>query len=569
MMINKRLISLVPDSLKYIISSVVVQWLSLCVNVVLMYHIASLLTLGFDKNKFALVIVCVLIRAAAIFIVNRLSYQSSKEVKRIVREKIYSKLLKLGSGYDTKISTSEVVQLSVEGVEQLETYFGAYLPQFFYAMLAPLTLFLIVSFINFPTALVLLICVPLIPVTIAKIQRWAKKLLGKYWDQYTSLGDSFLENLQGLTTLKIYQADEYKNGTMNIEAEHFRQVTMKVLTMQLNSVTIMDFITYLGVALGVILSTTAYKHGSITITQCILIILLSADFFLPMRQLGSYFHVAMNGMAATDKIFALLDLEEQEEKNETIEEDKNIEIRNLSYAYTEDKKVLEEISMEIPDKGYIAIVGESGCGKSTLAKILIGTNPDYEGSITVGNKELCTINEQNLLENITYISGNSYLFKGTVKENLLVGDSKATEEEMWDVLDKVNLKDFLESEKGLNTMILEGSVNLSGGQRQRLALARALLHQSDIYIFDEATSNIDAESEESIMTQIHALAKKKTVILISHRLFNVTDADCIYVLEEGRLCEQGRHEDLLRKEGVYQKLWDTQQKLENYGKAVD
>ena len=569
MMINKRLISLVPDSLKYIISSVVVQWLSLCVNVVLMYHIASLLTLGFDKNKFALVIVCVLIRAAAIFIVNRLSYQSSKEVKRIVREKIYSKLLKLGSGYDTKISTSEVVQLSVEGVEQLETYFGAYLPQFFYAMLAPLTLFLIVSFINFPTALVLLICVPLIPVTIAKIQRWAKKLLGKYWDQYTSLGDSFLENLQGLTTLKIYQADEYKNGTMNIEAEHFRQVTMKVLTMQLNSVTIMDFITYLGVALGVILSTTAYKHGSITITQCILIILLSADFFLPMRQLGSYFHVAMNGMAATDKIFALLDLEEQEEKNETIEEDKNIEIRNLSYAYTEDKKVLEEISMEIPDKGYIAIVGESGCGKSTLAKILIGTNPDYEGSITVGNKELCTINEQNLLENITYISGNSYLFKGTVKENLLVGDSKATEEEMWDVLDKVNLKDFLESEKGLNTMILEGSVNLSGGQRQRLALARALLHQSDIYIFDEATSNIDAESEESIMTQIHALTKKKTVILISHRLFNVTDADCIYVLEEGRLCEQGRHEDLLRKEGVYQKLWDTQQKLENYGKAVD
>ena len=575
MMINRRLIGTVKESKKYIAGNVISQWISLVANIIMMAVIAKMLQNLYEGRVetgqmllTAMVAVgAVSVRFLCSVISSRMAYLSSKEVKKILRQMIYKKLLRLGSSYKEQANTSEVVQVAVEGVEQLETYFGAYLPQFFYAMLAPLTLFAFLSFVNFPSALVLLICVPLIPVTIIVIQRWAKKLLSKYWSQYTALGDTFLENLQGLTTTKIYQADEFKHKEMNEQSEHFRKITMKVLTMQLNSITVMDLIAYGGAALGVILVTTQFGAGKVDLSGCIMIILLAADFFLPMRLLGSFFHIAMNGMAASDKIFRLLDLPEPGEKIGVVPENCSVQCRNLRFSYEKDREILHGIDMDFPKGSFTAIVGESGCGKSTIAAILMGKNKNYIGEITVGEMSLSEIKEDSLMKNFTYISHQSYLFKGTVRENLLMAQPDAKEDALWRVLEKVKLADFLRSEKGLDTMLNEKASNLSGGQCQRLALARALLHDSPVYIFDEATSNIDIESENDIMTQIYELAKEKTVILISHRLANVTGADNIYVLDRGNIVETGNHKTLLAQRSVYAKLWNSQQELENYGKG--
>ena len=574
MMINKRLIGTVGESKKYIAGNVTCQWCSLAANIVMMTAITKMLaglfqgTAGIKEIQMTAIIaaVAVVVRFVCTKLTSYLGYLSSKAVKKTLREMIYKKLLKLGSSYKEKVQTSEVVQVAVEGVEQLETYFGAYLPQFFYAMLAPLTLFVVISFVNLPSAIVLLICVPMIPVTIVAIQRWAKKLLSKYWGQYTALGDTFLENLQGLTTLKIYQADQFKHEEMNEQSEKFRKITMKVLTMQLNSITIMDLIAYGGAALGVILSVTQYRAGHVTLDGCLLIILLSADFFIPMRMLGSFFHIAMNGMAASDKIFRLLDFPEDEVKTEVIENEFDIECADLSFAYEEGREILHKVNMRFPKGSFTSIVGESGCGKSTIAQILMGRNKGYEGSVTIGKKELADIAEASILGNITYISHQSYLFKGTVRDNLRMGRPDADDQELWEALKRVNLADFLREEQGLDTILQEKGSNFSGGQCQRLALARALLHDSEIYIFDEATSNIDVESENDIMAEIYRLAKEKTILLISHRLANVTGSDNIYVLEQGNVAECGTHKELLAKKGVYERLWSAQWNLENYGK---
>ncbi len=574
MMINKRLIGTVEESKKYIAGNVVLQWISLVANIVMMTSITGLLAKIFEKTAksqdilwtLGIAVVAVLVRFVCTVGSSKMSHLSSKTVKKTLREMIYKKLLRLGTSYNEKAKTSEIVQVAVEGVDQLETYFGAYLPQFFYAMLAPLTLFVVLSFVSFPCAIVLLICVPLIPVAIVAVQRWAKKLLSKYWGQYTALGDTFLENLQGLTTLKIYQADDFKNQEMNGESEKFRKITMKVLTMQLNSITIMDLIAYGGAALGVILSTTQFAAGNVSLEGCLLIILLSADFFIPMRLLGSFFHIAMNGMAASDKIFRLLDLPEEGEKSECVPEDCTIQCQKVHFSYEEDREILQGVDMTLPMGSFTAIVGESGCGKSTISAIFMGRNKNYTGSVTIGGKELKSIREDSLMEKLTYVSHKSYLFKGSVRENLLMGSKTAGDEVLWQVLERVNMANFLRSEKGLDTLLLEKASNLSGGQCQRLALARALLHDSPVYIFDEATSNIDVESENDIMKEIHALAKTKTVILISHRLANVVDADNIYVLENGTVVENGNHMSLLKENGAYAKLWNAQQSLENYGK---
>ena len=572
MMINTRLIKTVSGSKKYIAGNVLCQWGALAANITMMAAITSLLGKTLTKEvtpSYAawMLLVC----AVAVFVrflctvgSSRMSYLSSKAVKQTLREKIYDKLLHIGSSYKEQINTSEIVQVAVEGVEQLETYFGAYLPQFFYAMLAPLTLFVVLCFVNVPCALVLFLCVPLIPVTIVMVQRWAKKLLSKYWGQYTALGDTFLENLQGLTTLKIYQTDANKHQEMNEQSEKFRKITMRVLTMQLNSITIMDLIAYGGAALGVILSATQYRSGNITFSECLFIILISADFFIPMRLLGSYFHIAMNGMAASDKIFALLDLPEKEQGEKELAGACEIFCKDLHFSYDKEREILHGIDISIPCGSFVAIVGESGCGKSTIASILTGKNKDYTGSVTIGGIELGQIKEQSLMKNITYVSHQNYLFKGTVRDNLCMGDPNATDEQMWEALEKVKLADFLGEESGLETTLTERASNLSGGQCQRLSLARALLHDSPVYIFDEATSNIDVESEDDIMEQIRALAKTKTVILISHRLANVTDADRIYVMDKGVVAECGTQEALLEQNGVYRQLWDKQQALENY-----
>ena len=575
MMINKRLIGTVKESKKYIAGNVICQWVSLVANITMMGAIARMLQSLFSRStgdgQIALTAVIAAVAVVVRFICavasSRMGYLSSKAVKKTLREMIYRKLLRLGTSYKEQANTSEVVQVAVEGVDQLETYFGAYLPQFFYAMIAPLTLFVVLSFVNFPSAIVLLVCVPLIPVTIIMVQRWAKKLLAKYWGQYTALGDTFLENLQGLTTTKIYQADEFKHREMNEQSEHFRRITMKVLTMQLNSITIMDLIAYGGAALGVILATTQFRAGHVDLAGCILIILLAADFFLPMRMLGSFFHIAMNGMAASDKIFRLLDLPEPEQKTQIVPADCSIECKGLRFSYDVDREILHGVDMVFPKGSFTAIVGESGCGKSTIAAILMERNKGYTGSITVGGMPLSEISEGSLMENITYISHQSYLFKGTVRDNLLMARPNAGEDTLWQVLEQVNLANFLRSETGLDTVLNEKASNLSGGQCQRLALARALLHDSPVYIFDEATSNIDVESENEIMAQIHTLAKTKTVILISHRLANVAGADNIYVLDKGSIVESGSHSQLLAANSAYAKLWNAQQELENYTKG--
>lgn len=574
MMINKRLIATVSESKKYVAGNVILQWCSLAANISMMTSITYLIQDLFRKKADTesiimtaiAAVIAVIIRFVCTVGTSRMGYMSSKAVKKTLRENIYRKLLKLGTSYNEQVKTSEVVQVAVEGVDQLETYFGAYLPQFFYAMLAPLTLFVYLCFINIPSAIVLIVCVPLIPIAIAAVQTWAKKLLSKYWGQYTALGDTFLENLQGLTTLKIYQADGFKNEEMNRESEKFRKITMKVLTMQLNSITIMDLIAYGGAALGVIMAAIQYRSGHVTLAGCLLIILLAADFFIPMRQLGSFFHIAMNGMAASDKIFRLLDLLEAESKIERVPAECSIICSDLHFSYGADREILHGIDMRFPKGSFTSIIGKSGCGKSTIAAILMGRNKGYTGSVTVGGTELSEINEASLMQNFTYISHQSYLFKGTVRENLLIGKPNADDSELWTVLKRVKLDGFFKSENGLDTPLFEKAGNLSGGQCQRLALARALLHDSPVYIFDEATSNIDVESENDIMREIHSIAKIKTVILISHRLANATDSDNIYVMEKGSVKERGNHEELIAKDGVYAQLWYAQQNLENYGK---
>lgn len=573
-MIKTRLIGLVPESKKYIAGNVLAQWLGLCASVVMIYTIAGLLdglrlgqTVSLVKYS-AVIFIAVLLRVLCVKLAASASYHASRSVKRTLRGKIYEKLQRLGTAYTQYVPTGEVVQLAGEGVEQLETYFGAYLPQFFYAMLAPLTLFVIVSRISMKVAAVLLICVPLIPVSIVIVQKIAKRLLKNYWGQYAKLGDHFLENLQGLTTLKIYQADEARHQEMNRDAEHFRIVTMKVLSMQLNSIIVMDIIAYGGAALGITLAVLAQSAGQIDFFGCFVIILMSADFFLPMRQLGSFFHVAMNGMAASDKIFRLLDLPEEADKTE-IPKSNEIRIADLHFSYTTEKEVLHDVNMEFPAGSFTALVGESGCGKSTIAAILMSRNKGYSGSVTFGEKELSKVPENELMRRITLVSHNSYLFKGTVRDNLMMGKPDATDQELWSVLEKVKLADFIRGEGGLDMMLSEGASNLSGGQRQRLALARALLHDSPVYIFDEATSNIDVESENDIMSLVREMAHRKTIILISHRLANVMDADHIYVMEKGRLVQSGIHTELIASEGVYKTLWDGQKELESITKEAE
>lgn len=570
-MIKTKLIKLLADSKKYIAYNIFWQWAALISQIIIVYIIANIIAkLPAPLNYMD--VVKLLAALAVRFVSDRLasmaSYRASVDVKRVLREKIFDKLLRLGSSYNEQIATSQVVQLATEGVEQLETYFGKYIPQLFYSLLAPVTLFAVLAFVSVKAAAVLLICVPLIPVSIVAVQKFAKKLLNKYWGIYTELGDSFLENLQGLTTLKIYKADEMKAGQMDEEAQRFRNVTMKVLTMQLNSTSVMDIMAYGGAATGMVVAVSEYYTGNIDAAGAVMIVFLAAEFFLPLRLLGSFFHIAMNGMAASDRIFELLDMHEDDNSETAVingaDEGIEIDISNLSFSYDGERNVLENISFELKNGSFVSLVGESGCGKSTIAGILMKRVTGWKGSVTVNGQDIRNISDIDIMKNITLVSHDSYLFKGTVRDNLMMGSPMASDDMMTAALKRVNLADFVESEGGLDMQLNERASNLSGGQKQRLAMARALLKDSGVYIFDEATSNIDIESEEMIMSVIRELAKTKSVLLISHRLANVVNSDDIYMLKDGVIVESGTHDELTANKKAYADMYENQMKLEKY-----
>ena len=579
-MIKTRLVGLLSHAKKYIVYTILWQWAALLSQVLAVFSIADLLERVADQTLTAAVIqktaVILLLVVAVRFLCERMgarsSYLACVDVKQILREKLYEKMLKLGASYSEQVSSSEVVQVSTEGVEQLETYFGKYLPQLFYSLIAPMTLFMILCRVSLKASVILLVCVPLIPISIVVVQKIAKKLLNKYWSIYTGLGDSFLENLQGLTTLKIYQADQQKADEMDMESQNFRKITMKVLTMQLNSTSVMDIIAYGGAAVGMAAAVTEFLKGSISLSGTLCIVLLASEFFLPLRLLGSFFHIAMNGMAASDKIFKILDLPEPTTGERKLPDSPlDISLKDVHFSYEQEREILKGINLNLPAGSFVSLVGESGCGKSTIAGLLSAKNRGYTGEITIGSEKalglnLSEVDEADLMKHVVLVRHNSYLFKGTVEENLRMVKPDVSKEEMEAVLQKVNLLGFLQTQDGLQTKLQEKAGNLSGGQCQRLVIARALLKDAEVYIFDEATSNIDVESEELIMDVIHELAKKRTVLLISHRLANVVKSDRIYFLKDGKIKESGKHEELMQKNGAYRYLYESQMALENYGK---
>ncbi|MDR0596078.1 MAG: ABC transporter ATP-binding protein/permease [Clostridiales Family XIII bacterium] len=584
-MFNKRLISMSPGSIKYMAGSAIGQWASLLAYICAVYAIcgalAELANGAWTERgmavRLAIVCACAVARFFADRLSGRMSFLSGEKIKSAMRERIYAKTLALGASYKERVHTAEVIQLAGEGVEQLEVYFSKYLPQLAYSCAAPLTLFFVLLPVSAPASSAMLACVPVIPLAIIGVSKFAKKTFDRYWGVYTDLGSEFLENVQGLTTLKIYRADGERHSGMNRRAEEFRRVTMKVLVMQLGSITVMDLIAYGGAALGSIIAVVQFRSGAVDAGGCLLILLLSAEYFLPMRLLGSYFHIAMNGLSAAGKIFRLLDTEEHVGGGERIDpSDTRITINGLSFSYDqtppqpdsaqepESAYALYDVTLDLPPAGFTALVGESGSGKSTLSAILSGARRGYGGSIKVGGRELSQVSPESITGNITLISAGSHIFKGTVRENLHPARRGACDELLWEALDMVRLSDELKGRGGLDMRISENAANLSGGQKQRLAIARALLRDSPVYIFDEATSNIDAESEQLIVAAARTLARTRSVLMISHRLGNVVGADMIYVLKNGKIQEKGKHSQLLEQEGEYAAMYQEQEDLEKY-----
>ena len=570
-MINKRLISYLKEDKKYVYLHVLIQWLTLIGQVIIIAIMANMINELYYNGKVSnfvvrIVIIVILIMIKGYFskLILSFSFKAAKNIKGKLRCDIYKKVLLLNNHYRDVISMASLTQLMSEGVEQLEIYFGKYLPQFFYSMLAPFTLFIILGKFDFKAALVLFICVPLIPVSIVLVQKFAKRLLNKYWGLYGNLAERFLDNVRGLTTLKGYQGDRAKHIEMNEEAQCFRDITMKVLMMQLNSISIMDLVAYGGAALGIVVSLFSYQAGVIDLGQMFMLIMLSAEFFIPLRLLGSFFHIAMNGNAASEKIFNLLDAPFNNNKQLEIDDITEIEIKSLSFGYDE-KTVLKNVDLKIEQPGIYGIVGSSGSGKSTIAKLLMGYYDDYQGQLNYNGKQVNKISHCCLMEQITMVEHDSYIFAGTVRSNLLDGNRYSDDAMMINVLKQVNLWNYFKGIAGLDSEIEERGNNLSGGQKQRLSIARALLHNTKVYIFDEATSNIDIESEEIIMNVINQMHNDKIVILISHRLASVENCNCNYIFSHGELIGYGKHNELMKINNKYRELVNTQKEIESYG----
>ena len=565
-MINKKLLSFDRGALRYVGANVAFQWLGMLCNVIFVRAIARLVGEAFAGSltsaqlwqNLVLCLATVPMRFAFTMLASAMSDQASKDVKRTLRSSIYAKLARLGPNYTETAATSEVVMLASEGVEQIDTYFAKYLPQLFYSLLAPVTLFVLLVGVHARSAIILLCCVPLIPMSIVAVQKFAKKLLANYWGEYTTLGDSFLENIQGLTTLKIYQADGWKHEQMNAQAERFRRITMKVLTMQLNSVTLMDLMAYGGAGLGIISAVAAFAAGRLTLTATLTIVLLAADFFLPLRLLGSYFHIAMNGAASAEKIFKLLAAEEPADGDRVPGENTTLKLEHVTFGYEKDRTILNDVSFTIPQGSFVSLVGESGCGKSTIAALLSGSRTGYTGSVTLGGVPVQELQQEQRLRTLTLVPHNAAIFKGTVESNLRMAKPDADEAQLWASLEQVNLADFCRSQNGLQTALHEGGSNLSGGQRQRISIARAILKNPRILILDEATSALDTESERVVQDALDRLMIGRTSFVIAHRLSTIKNADKILVLEHGALVEAGTHDELIAKNGLYAHLYQIQ-----------
>ncbi len=579
-MFEKRLFSLVPQATPYIMASVLFKWIALMANITVMWVLARILGgIVTDGLSAALAVdalaqtalplaAAIIVRAASIYLAQRAGDKAAFEAVRRVRSLVYDKLTALGPSYTETVPTAEAVQTSVEGATQLQVYFGGYLPQLFFAGLAPITLFvLLVGQAGLPAAL-LLACVPVIPVSIMMVMRNAKKIGAEYWGSYVDLGGMFLEAVQGLTTLKVYQADRDWHKRINAESERFRGATMRLLVMQLRSICVMDLVVYVGAALGIIVAALQLAGGKISFEAAFLIVFLSQEFFLPMRRLGSLFHTAMNGMAASRRMFSILDTPEPERGNVELDGRGDIELSGVSYAYG-DRTVLDSASATIAHGSLVALVGESGGGKSTLAGIIAGRKGAYRGSVRIGGVELRDVTAASLMRAVTLVPTNGYLFAGTLRDNLLLAQPNATDTELLRALDRTRVAAFVQANGGLDMVINEGGTNLSGGQRQRVCMARALLHDSPIYVFDEATSNVDAASEAAIGEVIASLAGGHTVIVVAHRLSTIVDADQILVLERGRIAEHGTHGELLATAGAYARMWNSQEQLSAYAYTDD
>ena len=571
-MIDKNLLRLLGDNKKYIFYTVGLMVLGLFANVGITASICWAINLAIHYDEYSggatiflwpavCAVICIIVRYTASRLVGDLKDTLGRKAKKDLRERVYNKIVKLGVRSTDGMSMAGLTQVSMEGVEQLDLYYSSYIPQFFYAMLAPFILFGITVWIEWRVAVVLLCCVPLIPVSIIAVSKYAKKIFAKYWGKYTSMGDSFLDSVQGLKELEIFKADEAQHTKMNETSEDFRKITMKVLVMQLASTTIMDLVAYGGAGIGIAMAILSVIKWELAPIAALFLILVAVDFFLPLRAFGSAFHVAMNGASAGKKILSLLEQPDPVWGEETVT-DTEIKVENVTFSYDGKRDVLKNVSMTFPKTGMTAIVGESGCGKSTVVNMLFGAFRPKGGAVTVGGKELESLSRESYYSHLAVVSYNTYIFNETVRANFMLANKAVTDEEIYGALEKVNLADFIRENGGLDKVITEDAANISGGQKQRLALAVNLVTHKDIYVFDEATSNIDIESEAIIMANIKALSREKAVIVISHRLANVTPADLIYYMESGELKESGTHRELMERNSGYAKLYTTQKNLE-------
>ena len=566
-MIDKELLSLLGGNRKYIAYSVIAMIFGLFANTAVTACICYAIGLAADGAAASSYVASALIAALCIALrfcitkaTNEFKNALGAHVKKDLRHRAYDKMLRLGVRSSDSATMAGMTQVGVEGIEQLDLYYSTYLPQFFYSMIAPFILFAICAPIDWRTAVMLIVCVPLIPISIVAVSKYAKRIFAKYWGKYTSMGDVFLDSVQGLKELKIFKADARKHEQINASAEDFRKITMKVLVMQLASTTIMDLVAYGGAGAGIALAVSGVMNGADPI-KALFLVLIAVEFFLPLRSLGSAFHVAMNGASAGRKILEILQAKEPEWGDGDID-DTTAQLRGVTFSYDGKRDVLKDVTMSFPRVGMTAIVGESGCGKSTVVNLLSGAYRPSEGEVLAGGKKLSEISRAGWYSHLAIVSYNSYIFNESVRDNFKLARPEVSDEEIYAALEQVRLAEFVKSGGGLDKVIAEDGGNISGGQKQRLALAVALVADKEIYAFDEATSNIDGDSEAIIMDNIRKLAKAKNVIVISHRLANVVPADNIYFMSDGEVKESGTHDELIAKDGEYARLFNAQKALE-------